>query len=116
LQTAEALDWAEVAVLYTQVVGLTGSSVVELNRAVAVAGAGSPKAALKSSSGCHSMTTSICTRRAANCCVGWTVQDEASSAHERAPDLCTSGSSGMSLASTRARRIASAAKSTLRAK
>ena len=34
LQTAEALDWAEVAALYAQLVRLTGSPVVELNRAV----------------------------------------------------------------------------------
>jgi RNA polymerase sigma-70 factor (ECF subfamily) len=47
LQTAEALDWAEVAAFYAQLVRLTGSPVVELNRAVAVAEAGSPEAALE---------------------------------------------------------------------
>ncbi len=47
LQTDEQIDWREVAVLYEQLAALTGSPVVELNRAVAVAEAGSPEAALE---------------------------------------------------------------------
>jgi RNA polymerase sigma-70 factor (ECF subfamily) len=47
LQTAEKIDWAEIAALYAQLVRLTGSPVIELNRAVAVAEAGSPEAALE---------------------------------------------------------------------
>src|SRR5262249_28098279 len=37
LQTAERIDWPQVAELYRRLAGLTGSPVVELNRAVAVA-------------------------------------------------------------------------------
>jgi predicted RNA polymerase sigma factor len=47
LQTEERVDWAHVARLYEQLAQLTGSAVVELNRAVAVAQAGSPEHALE---------------------------------------------------------------------
>ncbi len=47
LQTAERIDWTQVAVLYWRLVELTGSPVVELNRAVALAQAGDPEAALR---------------------------------------------------------------------
>ena len=47
LQTAEPIDWPQVAVLYRRLAELTGSAVVELNRAVAVAQAGDPAAALR---------------------------------------------------------------------
>lgn len=47
LQTAERIDWPQVAVLYRRLVDLTGSLVVELNRAVAVAQAGDTAAALR---------------------------------------------------------------------
>jgi RNA polymerase sigma-70 factor (ECF subfamily) len=46
LQTAERIDWPQVAELYGRLVDLTGSPVVELNRAVAIAQAGDPAAAL----------------------------------------------------------------------
>jgi RNA polymerase sigma factor (sigma-70 family) len=46
LQTAEPIDWPQVAELYRRLAELTGSPVVELNRAVAVAQAGDPAAAL----------------------------------------------------------------------
>jgi len=46
LQTAERIDWSQVAELYRRLVDLTGSPVVELNRAVAIAQAGDPAAAL----------------------------------------------------------------------
>jgi RNA polymerase sigma-70 factor, ECF subfamily len=46
LQTDDELDWPQIAALYRELVLLTGSPVVELNRAVAVAEAGSPQAAL----------------------------------------------------------------------
>jgi RNA polymerase sigma-70 factor (ECF subfamily) len=46
LQTEDELDWPQIAALYRELAVLTGSPVVELNRAVAVAEAGSPKAAL----------------------------------------------------------------------
>jgi RNA polymerase sigma-70 factor (ECF subfamily) len=47
LQTDEQVDWVEVAALYAELVRLTGSAVVELNRAVAVAEADGPQAALE---------------------------------------------------------------------
>jgi RNA polymerase sigma-70 factor (ECF subfamily) len=46
LQSEEKIDWNEVAALYGELVRITGSPVVELNRAVAVAEAGLPEAAL----------------------------------------------------------------------
>jgi len=46
LQTAERIDWPQVAEMYRRLVELTGSPVVELNRAAALAQAGDPTAAL----------------------------------------------------------------------
>jgi predicted RNA polymerase sigma factor len=46
LQTRERIDWPQIAELYRRLVDLTGSPVVELNRAVAIAQAGDPMAAL----------------------------------------------------------------------
>jgi RNA polymerase sigma-70 factor (ECF subfamily) len=47
LQSEDQIDWSEVAKLYGRLWELTGSPVVELNRAVAVAQAGSPRDALE---------------------------------------------------------------------
>jgi RNA polymerase sigma factor (sigma-70 family) len=47
LQTRERVDWPQVADLYRRLGELTGSPVVELNRAVAVAQAGDPAAGLR---------------------------------------------------------------------
>ncbi|MFL6075809.1 MAG: RNA polymerase sigma factor [Mycobacteriales bacterium] len=46
LQAADPIDWPQVAALYAELARLTGSPVVELNRAVAVAEAGAPAEAL----------------------------------------------------------------------
>jgi RNA polymerase sigma-70 factor (ECF subfamily) len=46
LQLESPVDWPQVVALYTQLAALTRSPVVELNRAVAIAEAGSPEAAL----------------------------------------------------------------------
>jgi RNA polymerase sigma-70 factor, ECF subfamily len=46
LQTAEQIDWVQVAEMYRRLVDLTGSPVIELNRAAAVAQAGDPAVAL----------------------------------------------------------------------
>ncbi len=46
LQTEPSVDWPQVAVLYGELAALTGSPVVELNRAVAMAEAGAPEEAL----------------------------------------------------------------------
>jgi RNA polymerase sigma-70 factor (ECF subfamily) len=47
LQSAERIDWPQVAELYRRLADLTGSLVVELNRAVALAQAGDSAAALR---------------------------------------------------------------------
>jgi RNA polymerase sigma-70 factor, ECF subfamily len=47
LQAETRVDWAEVALLYAELARATGSPVVELNRAVAVAQAGDPETALR---------------------------------------------------------------------
>jgi len=47
LQTVQQVDWPRVAGMYRRLVDLTGSPVVELNHAVAVAQAGDPAAALR---------------------------------------------------------------------
>ncbi len=46
LQLDDPVDWPEIAALYAELARLTGSPVVELNRAVAVAEAGAPADAL----------------------------------------------------------------------
>jgi RNA polymerase sigma-70 factor (ECF subfamily) len=46
LQTRERIDWPQIAELYRRLVDLTGSPVIELNRAVAIAQAGDPATAL----------------------------------------------------------------------
>ncbi len=47
LHTDEEVDWTEIAALYGELARLTGSPVVELNRAAAIAEAGDPEAALE---------------------------------------------------------------------
>jgi RNA polymerase sigma-70 factor, ECF subfamily len=47
LQAAEPIDWQQIEMLYGELTRLTHSPVVELNRAVALAQAGSPRAALE---------------------------------------------------------------------
>ncbi|HEX4564709.1 MAG TPA: RNA polymerase subunit sigma-24, partial [Solirubrobacteraceae bacterium] len=47
LQAEDRVDWAEVVQLYARLAHLTNSPVVELNRAVAIAQAGSPQDALE---------------------------------------------------------------------
>jgi RNA polymerase sigma-70 factor (ECF subfamily) len=47
LQAEKRIDWNEVAALYEQLVQITGSPVVQLNRAVAVAEAGRTEQALE---------------------------------------------------------------------
>jgi RNA polymerase sigma-70 factor (ECF subfamily) len=47
LQADAEIDWPQVAALYSELSRITGSPVVELNRAVAVAQTGAPEAALR---------------------------------------------------------------------
>jgi RNA polymerase sigma-70 factor (ECF subfamily) len=46
LHCSEPVDWPQVAAIYGELAAITGSPVVELNRAVAIAEAGSPSTAL----------------------------------------------------------------------
>lgn len=47
LQAEQEIDWAELVELYGRLATITGSPVVQLNRAVAIAQRGSPEAALE---------------------------------------------------------------------
>ena len=68
---AEPRSWDRIAALYAELVLLTGSPVVELNRAVAVAEAAVRRRVSSWSIGSSSTTTSTCTPRAPTCCAGW---------------------------------------------
>ena len=61
LHADEPRDWPQIAALYGELARLTGSPVVELNRAVAVAEAEGPRRASRSSTGSRSTTTATCT-------------------------------------------------------
>jgi RNA polymerase sigma-70 factor (ECF subfamily) len=90
LQTRERIDWPQVAELYRRLVALTGSAVVELNRAVALAQAGDPAAALRTVDGLdldgylyfHSTRGELLRRLGRH--------DEARAAYRRALGLATS--------------------------
>jgi RNA polymerase sigma-70 factor, ECF subfamily len=90
LQTAERIDWPRVAGMYRRLADLTGSAVVELNRAVAVAQAGDPAAALRAVDGLgldgyqyfHSTRGELLRRLGRD--------DEARAAYRRALELATS--------------------------
>jgi RNA polymerase sigma-70 factor, ECF subfamily len=51
LHTEEEVDWPQIAALYGELARLTGSPVVELNRAAAIAESGDPEAALELTDG-----------------------------------------------------------------
>ena len=86
----ERIDWPQVAELYRRLVELTGSPVVELNRAVALAQAGDPAAALRAVDGLdldgylyfHSTRGELLRRLGRD--------EEARAAYRRALDLATS--------------------------
>jgi RNA polymerase sigma-70 factor, ECF subfamily len=90
LQTRERIDWPQVAELYRRLVELTGSPVVELNRAAALAQAGDPAAALRAVDRLdldgylyfHSTRGELLRRLGRD--------DEARAAYRRALDLATS--------------------------
>ncbi|TCN44689.1 RNA polymerase sigma-70 factor (ECF subfamily) [Kribbella orskensis] len=90
LQARERIDWPQVAELYRRLVELTGSPVIELNRAVALAQAGDPAAALRAVDGLdldgylyfHSTRGELLRRLGRD--------EEARAAYRRALDLATS--------------------------
>jgi RNA polymerase sigma factor (sigma-70 family) len=90
LQTRQRIDWPQVADLYRRLVELTGSPVVELNRAVAVAQTGDVDAALRAVNRLdldrylyfHSTRGELLRRLGHN--------DEARAAYRRALELATS--------------------------
>jgi RNA polymerase sigma-70 factor (ECF subfamily) len=90
LQARERIDWPQVAELYRRLVELTGSPVVELNRAAALAQAGDPAAALRAVDGLdldgylylHSTRGELLRRLGRD--------EEARAAYRRALDLATS--------------------------
>jgi RNA polymerase sigma-70 factor (ECF subfamily) len=89
LQAAERIDWPQVAEMYRRLADLTGSPVVELNRAAAVAQAGDPAAALAAVDGLdldgylyfHSTRGELLRRLGRD--------DEARAAYRRARELAT---------------------------
>jgi RNA polymerase sigma-70 factor (ECF subfamily) len=90
LQAEEQIDWTEVSELYARLAAATGSPVVELNRAVAIAEAGSPEVALQiverlnldDYQYVHSTLAELLKRLGRD--------DEARAAYERALELATS--------------------------
>jgi RNA polymerase sigma-70 factor, ECF subfamily len=91
LQAAVPIDWPQVAELYRRLAAMTGSPVVELNHAVAVAEAGDPGAALRAVERLdldgyqyfHSTRGELLRRLGRG--------DEARAAYRRALELATSG-------------------------
>ena len=86
LQLEPAIDWPQVVALYTELERVTGSPVVALNRAVAVAEAGDVEAALALVDALGSTATATCIRRAPSCC-GGSAATEARAEYERALEL-----------------------------
>ena len=72
LHAEEPRDWPQIAALYGELAQLTGSPVVELSRAVAVAEADGGRRAWTSWTAWRWRTTTTCTRPGASCCAGWT--------------------------------------------
>ena len=66
LHAVDQPDWPQIAALYGELSRLTGSPVVELNRAVAVAETDGPGRRWRSSSDSISATTATCTRHRAD--------------------------------------------------
>ena len=72
LHAEEPQNWPEIAALYGELAGATGSEVVELNQAVAVAESGDVDGRCGSSNGSTSTATTTCTRPAPSCCAAST--------------------------------------------
>ncbi len=93
LQTDDPIDWPQIAALYQELSLLTGSPVVELNRAVAVAQAGAPADALLIADGLDHRLSDYrylhSTRAELLCRLGRT--EEAADAYRRALNLTHPG-------------------------
>ncbi|RDI49360.1 RNA polymerase sigma factor [Nocardia mexicana] len=89
LHTEPEIDWAQVAALYLELSRLTGSPVVELNRAVAVAQAGEPQAALRITDGLDLDTYPYFHSTRAELLRRLDRPEEAITAYRRALDLLT---------------------------
>ena len=70
LHADEPQDWPQLAALYSELARVTGSPVVELNRAVALAEAGEVEAALGLVESLEPTATTTCTRPALSFCDG----------------------------------------------
>ena len=97
--TPEATDWEEIAGLYERLVAMTGSPVVELNRAVAVSMAYGPAAGLElmealMREGAPSSRTTCCRPPGLNCCAGRDVSTMPWLPIRGALELVTSGWNG----------------------
>ena len=68
LYVEQTPDWHEIAALYGELSRLTGSPVVELNRAIAVAEERGPQAGLAILERLALRTSTTCTRHAVGCC------------------------------------------------
>lgn len=90
LHCSEPVDWPQVAAIYDKLAAVTGSPVVELNRAVAIAEAGAPGTALAIVDGLE-----LCNYRYLHATRGELLArlgraEEAQAAYQRALDLTTS--------------------------
>ena len=70
LHSEDERDRAQIAALYGELARVTGSPVVQLNRAVAVAEADDPAAGSRCSRPSTSTATTTCTPPARSCCAG----------------------------------------------
>jgi RNA polymerase sigma-70 factor, ECF subfamily len=87
LHTDEDVDWPQIAALYGELARLTGSPVVELNRAAAIAEAGDPEAALALVDGLDLESYHYLHSTRAELFRRLNRADEASEAYERALEL-----------------------------
>jgi len=90
VQTDDPIDWTEVAALYAELARLTGSAVVELNRAVALAEVDGPDAALRIVDGLELDEYQYLHSTRANLLRRLGLTEEARVAYERALELAGS--------------------------